>query len=182
MCFQLPMVSREASLLLLLTLSLSLLSPSLASHVSLSVSPKTLTRSNRTVRIQWSGVESPSDLDWLGIYSPPSSRDKNFIGYVFLNSSATWQSGYGSVELPVVNLRSNYEFRIFRWTYDEVDYRHQDHDGNPLPRTRHRLAVSEEIGFVSGMGPEQIHLAFTDKVDEMRVMFITADGKENVVR
>ncbi|KAJ4805922.1 Purple acid phosphatase [Rhynchospora pubera] len=176
------MVSREASSLLLLALSLSLLAPSLSSHVSLSVSPKTLTRSNRTVQIQWSGVESPSELDWLGIYSPPSSRDKNFIGYVFLNSSATCQSGYGSVELPLVNLRSNYVFRLFRWTYDEVSYRHQDHDGNPLPQTKHKLAVSEEIGFASGLGPEQIHLSFTDNEDEMRVMFITADGKENIVR
>jgi acid phosphatase type 7 len=175
------MVSREASLLFL-ALCLSLFSPSLSFHVSLSVSPKTLTRSNRTVRVQWSGVESPSELDWLGIYSPPSSRDKHFIGYVFLNSSSTWQSGYGSVELPLVNLRSNYVFRIFRWTYDEVNYRHQDHDGNPLPQTKHRLAVSEEVGFVSGLGPEQIHLSFTDKVDEIRVMFITVDGKENVVR
>ncbi|KAJ3669814.1 hypothetical protein LUZ60_010138 [Juncus effusus] len=175
-------LSLPTTFLLLLTISLSFFSPSSSSHASLSVSPKTLTRSNRTVKIQWWGVDSPSELDFLGIYSPPASRDNHFIGYVFLNSSSTWQSGYGSVEIPLVNLRANYEFRVFRWTYDEVNYRKLDHDGNPLPRTKHKLAVSEEIGFGDGIGPDQIHLSFTDREDEMRVLFITADGKDNVVR
>nr|CAD1841238.1 unnamed protein product [Ananas comosus var. bracteatus] len=156
-------------------------SPSLSSHVSLSVSPKTLTRSNRTVRIQWSGVDSPSDLDWLGIYSPPNSPDKEFIGYVFLNSSRDWQSGSGYVDLPLVDLRSNYVFRVFRWTRNEVSDRHHDHDGNPLPGTKHRLAASEEVGFGKVLGPDQIHLSITDREDEMRVMFVTVDGAESFV-
>lgn len=32
------------------------------------------------------------------------------------------------------------------------------------------------------MGPDQIHLAFTDQVDEMRVMFVTGDGSAGWVR
>ncbi|XP_072951813.1 probable inactive purple acid phosphatase 2 [Typha angustifolia] len=168
--------------ILLLLFFASLFSFSLSSQVSLSVSPKTLTKSNRTVRIQWSGITSPSELDWLGIYSPPNSPNDEFIGYLFLNSSQSWQSGSGSFELNLVNLRSNYAFRIFRWTRDEVNYRHHDHDHNPLPGTKHQLAVSEEVEFELGSGPDQIHLSFTDHEGEMRVLFVTGDGADSFVR
>lgn len=168
-------------LLLFVFLCIAKLPPCFSSHVSLSFSPKTLSKSGDTVRIEWSGVESPSDLDWLGIYSPPDSTHENFIGYVFLSSAEGWKAGSGAVELPLVNLRSNYSFRIFRWTRDEVDNKHHDHDRNPLPGTRHLLAASEEVGFASPMAPEQIHLSFTDREDEMRVMFITGDGAESFV-
>ncbi|MQL87399.1 hypothetical protein Taro_019950 [Colocasia esculenta] len=154
----------------------------LAAHVTISVSPRILSRSGDTVRIRWSGVQVPSELDWLGIYSPPSSAHKYFIGYVFLSSSPGWQSGSGAVDLPLVDLRANYSFRIFRWTPDEVDQRHHDHDRNPLPRTRHLLGASEEVGFAAGRGPDQIHLAFTDREDEMRVMFVTGDGEKRHVK
>lgn len=33
-----------------------------------------------------------------------------------------------------------------------------------------------------GRGPEQIHLAYTDRDDEMRVMFLTEDGGERRVK
>ncbi|RZS14845.1 hypothetical protein BHM03_00046603 [Ensete ventricosum] len=155
-------------------------SPS-SSRVSLSASPTTLTRANRTVTVRWSGVDSPSELDWLGIYSPPDSANDEFIGYVFLNASDGWRSGSGSVDIPLVNLRANYAFRVFRWKREEVNYRHHDHDNNPLPGIRHRLAASEEVRFEAAAGPDQIHLSFTDREDEMRVMFVTADGAESFV-
>ncbi|XP_038972698.1 probable inactive purple acid phosphatase 2 [Phoenix dactylifera] len=169
-------------LLLLLLFLLSSFRSSLSSHPSLSATPNHLTKSNNTVRIQWSGVPSPSPLDWIGIYSPPDSRDDHFVGYLFLNSSPSWPSGAGALHLPLANLRSNYSFRLFRWTADEVNYRHHDHDQNPLPGTRHRLAVSEEVGFERAAGPDQIHLSFTDGEDEMRVMFVTGDGTQSFVR
>ncbi|RZC82995.1 hypothetical protein C5167_045782 [Papaver somniferum] len=153
-----------------------------SSPVSITYTPKTLAKSGDSVNIQWSGIESPSDLDWLGIYSPPNSSHNKWIGYVFLSSCKNWKSGSCSIDLPLVNLRSNYEFRIFRWTDDEVDKEKVDHDHNPLPGTKHFLGKSEELGLEIGNGPQQIHLAFTDNEDEMRVMFITGDGKENYVK
>lgn len=82
----------------------------------------------------------------------------------------------------MVDLRSSYEFRIFRWTENEVDTKKHDHDHNPLPGTKHLLVKSEELGFEEGRGPEQIHLSFTTQVDEMRVMFITKDGRDSYVK
>ncbi|KAK9277776.1 hypothetical protein L1049_007323 [Liquidambar formosana] len=170
--------------LILFPLLSSFLSPSLSSssQVSISISPKTLSKSGDSVRVQWSNIDSPSQLDWLGIYSPPDSSHDNFIGYFFLSSSPTWQSGSGNLSFPLVNLRSDYDFRIFRWTENEIDRKHVDHDHNPLPGTKHLLSRSEKLSFKSGRGPEQVHLAFTDRWDEMRVMFLTDDGKESFVK
>lgn len=44
------------------------------------------------------------------------------------------------------------------------------------------MAQSDGIGFEPGRGPEQIHLAYTGREGEMRVMFVTPDGKENSVK
>lgn len=153
-----------------------------SSPVSISVTTKTLSKSGDPIRIQWSGIQSPSDLDWLGLYSPPSSAHDNFIGYVFLSSCPSWKSGSGSISLPLVNLRAGYSFRIFRWSRSEVNWTRMDHDHNPLPGTEHLLAESEEVGFGTGGGPEQIHLAFTDNEDEMRVMFVTEDVAVRTVK
>ncbi|KAL1327789.1 hypothetical protein HN51_037787 [Arachis hypogaea] len=149
---------------------------------TLTVTPTTLSNSVDNVTVRWSGVPTPSDLDWLGIYSPPTAAHDNFIGYQFLSDSPSWQSGEGSLTFPLVDLRSNYSFRIFRWTREEINPKHQDHDHNPLPQTKHMMAFSGEVGFREGRGPMQIHLSFADEVDAMRVMYVTKEPRETYVR
>ncbi|CAK9142398.1 unnamed protein product [Ilex paraguariensis] len=172
---------RLTSLLLFFSLLPLLLNLSFSSHVSISLSPETLCKSGDQVTIRWSGVESPSKRDWVGIYSPPTSAHSHFIGYFFLSDSPEWQSGSGSLTFALINLRSNYTFRIFRWTDAEVDPSRHDHDQNPLPGTKQLLAESNELGF-GYVGPEQVHLALTGQEDEMRVMYLTHDGKESFVK
>ncbi|KAG5522446.1 hypothetical protein RHGRI_034582 [Rhododendron griersonianum] len=155
---------------------------SLASPASISVTPQTLSKSNDPITIRWSQVTSPSTLDWLGIYSPPNSSHDDFIGYLFLSASPAWRSGSGSLTIPLTNLRSDYQFRIFRWSDSEINPKRQDHDHNPLPGTKHLLAASGSVGFGTGRGPEQVHLAYTGSGGEMRVMFVTRDGEESFVR
>ncbi|KAK8508078.1 hypothetical protein V6N13_055532 [Hibiscus sabdariffa] len=162
-------------------LFLSLISQ-IQSKPTLTANPRTLSKSGDSVLIQWSGINSPSKLDWLGLYSPPDSAHDNFIGYKFLSSSPTWESGSGSFSLPLTSLRSNYTFRIFRWTESEVDPGFHDQDHNPLPGTKHLLAESEAVGFETGRGPEQIHLSLTGRDGEMRVMFVAEDPEERYVR
>lgn len=166
----------------LILISFSLIKPLSSSQVNISVIPRSISKSGDPVTIQWSGIDSPSKLDWIGIYAPSTSSHDNFIGYLFLSSSPGWESGSGSISIPLINLRSNYQFRIFRWLESEINPKRQDHDHNPLPGTKHLLVESEEIGFEPGRGPEQIHLAYTGQNDEMRVMFVTSDGKDNFVK
>ncbi|KAL6537839.1 prolyl aminopeptidase [Orobanche minor] len=153
-----------------------------SSQVTISVSSRSIPKSGDPITVQWSGIDSPSQLDWLGIYSPSNSSHTEFIGYIFLSSSPGWQSGSGSITIPLINLRSDYQLRIFHWIESEINPNKQDHDHNPLPGTRHLLAESDKIRFESGRGPEQVHLALTGRDGEMRVMFVTHDGKENSVR
>ncbi|CAA0825539.1 Probable inactive purple acid phosphatase 2 [Striga hermonthica] len=153
-----------------------------ASPVAITVSSRSIPKSSDPITIRWSGIDSPSELDWLGIYSPSNSSHADFIGYIFLSSSPGCQSGSGSITIPLINLRSDYQFRIFHWTESEINPKKQDHDHNPLPGTKHLLAESETIRFEPGRGPEQVHLALTGRDGEMRVMFVTHDGKDNSVR
>ncbi|KAL3840528.1 hypothetical protein ACJIZ3_025119 [Penstemon smallii] len=163
-------------------LSLFLIQFSSSSQVSISVTTKSIPKSGDPITIQWSGIDSPSKLDWLGIYSPANSSHQNFIGYFFLSSSPEWESGSGSITLPLINLRSDYQFRVFHWVDSEINPKKQDHDHNPLPGTRHLLAQSETVRFETGRGPEQVHLALTGMAGEMRVMFVTHDGSESSVK
>ncbi|KAK6931311.1 Purple acid phosphatase, N-terminal [Dillenia turbinata] len=41
---------------------------------------------------------------------------------------------------------------------------------------------SEEVGFENRFAPGQVHLAFTESDDEMRVMFVAGDGEERFVK
>ncbi|KAL0363870.1 UNVERIFIED_CONTAM: putative inactive purple acid phosphatase 9 [Sesamum angustifolium] len=158
-------------------LCLLLVQFSSSSQVSISLSSRSIPKSGDPITIRWSGVDSPSQLDWLGIYSPANSSHPDFIGYVFLSKSPEWKSGSGSIRIPLINLRSDYQFRIFHWKESEINPKKQDHDHNPLPRTKHLLAESETVVFEPGRGPEQVHLALTGQAGEMRVMFVTHDGK-----
>ncbi|CAM8881374.1 unnamed protein product [Rhodiola kirilowii] len=167
---------------IIFTLTSSMFHPTTSSDPTISISPTTLPKSGDSVTIEWSNIPSPSPLDWLGIYSPPNSSHKHYIGYFFLTSSPSWQSGSGNLTFPLVNLRSDYEFRIFRWTEDEVDMKKHDHDGYPLPGTRHLLAKSGRLGFGARTGVEQVHLAYTEMEDEMRVMCVSGDSEERFVK
>ncbi|XP_073054996.1 probable inactive purple acid phosphatase 2 [Primulina eburnea] len=170
---------------LMLVLSVLYLVPPFSSsstQPSISITPKVIPKSGDPITITWSGIDSPVQLDWVGIYSPANSSNDNFIGYVFLSSSPGWESGSGSITIPLVNLRSDYQFRIFHWDTSEINPKKHDHDHNPIPSTRHLLAQSELVSFEHGRGPEQVHLALTGRVGEMRVLFVTHDGKESSVK
>ena len=114
----------------------------------------------------------------------PTSSDRDFLDYIFLNGSASWRNSRGELTLPwLPNLRVPYQFRLFRCTAKEYSYHHVDHDGNPLLHGRHRVLHSGEVSFVgSAMRPEQVHLTFADRADEMRVMFVCGDGGRRSVR
>ncbi|TVU40268.1 hypothetical protein EJB05_13724 [Eragrostis curvula] len=154
-----------------------------AAATILTATPAKLTSSDSQITIRWSGLPDPDGLDYVAIYSPPSSRDFDFLGYLFLNGSATWRTGAGELSLPrLPTLRAPYQFRLFRWPSKEYSYHHIDHDRNPLPHGKHRVAVSGEVAVGDPALPEQLHLAFADGVDEMRVMFVCGDGDKRVVR
>lgn len=68
--------------------------------LTLKVSSATLQSSGDTLRVSWTSLESPTEIDWLGIYTPSESSDEHYIGYVLLSSVPGWESGNGSYAFP----------------------------------------------------------------------------------
>ncbi|GLJ18825.1 hypothetical protein SUGI_0336310 [Cryptomeria japonica] len=154
-----------------------------ARGVTLEAFPRILNASGDNVTLHWEGISSPLDLDWVGIYSPPNSADDHFIGYIFLSSCPNWKKGSCSINLPLINLRSPYEFKIFHWDKSQItNTTPVDSDHNPLPSTANLLAKSQVVTFQNLNHPAQVHLAFTSNEDEMRVMFITKDDFKSYVK
>jgi hypothetical protein len=149
--------------------------------VALSVSTTTLAASGDNVTISWKDLDSPTAIDWLGIYTPPESSDENFIGYIFLSSAAGWETGKGSYTLPAVNMRAGYEFRLFRG-YPATEDSPLDDDKMPIPSTKTRLAVSEVVKFSNWNEITQVRLSYTSKPTEMAVMCVTKDPVKVFVR
>jgi hypothetical protein len=73
-----------------LLLTLLFLAAGEAAATTLTATPAKLTQSDREITIRWSDLPDPDGLDHVAIYSPPSSRDRNFLGYLFLKGSASW--------------------------------------------------------------------------------------------
>ncbi|KAH9292924.1 hypothetical protein KI387_041890, partial [Taxus chinensis] len=161
----------------------SVLMMDFAYGVTLDAFPKTLNISGDNITLEWKNISSPSDLDWVGIYTPPNSENDHFIGYIFLSSCPTWKKGSGSINLPLINLRSPYEFRIFHWDHTQItNSTPVDSDHNPLPSTANLLAKTQAVTFQNLNDPAQLHLAFTSHEDEMRVIFVTKDDLKGYVK
>ncbi|XBI84925.1 hypothetical protein VPH35_093141 [Triticum aestivum] len=158
------------------------------SATTLTATPATLTKpDHHAVTLQWSNLPDPGPLDYVAVYSPPTSGDLDYLGFLFLNSSASWATGAGSLALPrLPDLRAPYQFRLF-WGPPGRNPR-VDQDGDPLPDASRRAAVSGDVAREgSGARPAQLHLAFTDEADEMRVLFLApplvcGDGGRRSVR
>ncbi len=60
------------------------------------VSPTVLSTS-QTVQISWGGLTDPSDKDIIAIYTPANSKEENYIGWLPLTKSTSWESGFGNL-------------------------------------------------------------------------------------
>ncbi|KAI5021645.1 hypothetical protein ZWY2020_058375 [Hordeum vulgare] len=89
-------------------------------------------------------LPDPGPLDYVAVYSPPTSGDLNYLGFLFHNSSASWATGAGSVTLPrLPDLRAPYQFRLLRGPPGQNP--RDDQDGGPLPDASRRAAVSGDV-------------------------------------
>ncbi|KAK3255576.1 hypothetical protein CYMTET_35247, partial [Cymbomonas tetramitiformis] len=66
-----------------------------------------------SMTVSWSGISTPTEFDWIGVYSPANASDRDFVHYVRATTAGTWALGFGSFELPLWNFRGRYSFRYF---------------------------------------------------------------------
>lgn len=114
------------------------------------------------VTVSWSGVTSPSDGDWIGVYSPSTTNMlKHFpIKFQFCNHSVTHPAtGAGSLGFQLLNLRADYVMSFMR-------------GGIKTPVV---AAVSNTVTFAEYSLPFQVHLALTKDTRFMKVMWNTLE-------
>lgn len=133
-----------------------------ASTATLSASPGSVCAESGTVTVQWAGVAAPLSNDWVGIYSPATSASTDYLDFFWANVAPTWARGFGSVNVTLLNMRQNYQFRYFS---NNTAYVLQ--------------ATSNVVGMCSI--PMQGHIALTGDNTQMRVMWTSATSATPVV-
>jgi len=132
-------------------------------------------RFDRTnVTVSWSGIPSPTVSDWIGVYTPIFGKhDLIFRTPVKLKmcseSTTHIKKGHGSLSFSLLNMRDDYVFALFR---SGVELAQKPKYSGPYaePLTLSKVVkLSEELKDM----PSGIHLALTDKVSEMVVMWTT---------
>ncbi|XP_064383549.1 uncharacterized protein LOC135332138 [Halichondria panicea] len=139
----------------------------LEQDIKLYVSPNTLNKSGEWVTVSWSSVSQPSTLDWVGLWVLPDNqtsidaKTKAPVKYQYCNHSSTHLSkGFGKLRIYLVNMRGVNQFGFFRGGFE-----------NPT-----LAAVSNVVTLEYPNEPLHGHLALTNNIAEMVLMWVTRDA------
>ena len=122
-----------------------------------------IVKNGRNVTVVWKGVESPTADDFIALYCPENAKHNDYIDYFRVTVCPTYKQGSGEHSVQLTNLRTNCEFRYFKY----ISKDHQE-----------LVAISNTVMFEGGPEmPLQIHLALTGDPTEMRVMWVSGTGK-----
>ena len=124
---------------------------------SLKVWPQVIENGGKVV-VLWSNIPSPQTGDIIGYYCPFDDKAIHPLDYIQVNSSETWQQGYGHVSVKLYNMRSECGFRYYS--------------------NKKLVTVSNKVAFNNGgpLAPLQGHISMTNNPTEMRVMWNSAQG------
>ncbi|XP_064405797.1 uncharacterized protein LOC135350876 [Halichondria panicea] len=135
--------------------------------IGLTLSHHALNRSGDWLTVYWSGVDKPSSLDWVGLWVLPdnatdiNSKTQAPVKYQYCNVSNTHMDwGFGKFKFYLVNMRGVNRFGFFRGGFDKPTM----------------AAVSKPISFKNPNEPLHGHLALTNDITEMVLMWVTRDA------
>lgn len=125
------------------------------------------------VNVTWSGVQSPSIGDWIGVYSPPvngSGIDHSLhapVKFQYANfSTSHLGTGAGVLSFRLVNMRADIVIGFFTGGFK-----------NPT-----LVAVSEVVSFMNPNEPLQGHLSYTGDPTKMTLTWVSGQtGNPRVV-
>lgn len=135
----------------------------------------------QTVRVTWTGVPTPTDADWIGVYCPiaDSTEPTKALTFTLANDSETWRSGAGFVEFNLVNMRENYRFIYWRGQTPYYTIRYEEIEFDFLPGRAIQFG-SVDLKVI-GVYPQQVHIALTSDPSQIRVMWTSSSEKTPVV-
>jgi hypothetical protein len=130
----------------------------------LKATPSVIQHSGDSVTIAWTGVMKACPTDTISMFiEPHRDTEQGFLSVT--NSAGTWTQGFGSVSMPLVNVRAAVRFAYV---------------SRCLPFVAVELA-SVHVTFADLFEPTQLHLALTQRNSEMRMMFTTAAPPKQLV-
>ena len=140
------------------------------STASLFAHPFRSVENGEDTTVMWKNVVKPSAKDWVGLYCPHNDTAKKALDYFFVSDAGeSWQSGYGSRTVKLFNLRTECEFRYYR-----------SEGGREYTAL---VAKSNLVTFKGGRDqPQHGHLSLTNDPSQMRVMWISGNGKMKCAR
>jgi hypothetical protein len=117
--------------------------------------------------VKWHGVSSPNQTDFIAAFSPPHAYDnQTTIAQQQVNISSSWAKGMGVLKFPMLNMRLPYEFR-YCWMFNE---------------TTVECNGSSNVVEVQADYPMQGHLALTNDLSEIRVMWVSNTTEDATVQ
>ena len=151
---------------------LETISPLDASTSILTVHPNNDVENGEEVTVTWKNIIKPSAKDWIGLYCPHNDTATQALDYFYVTDAhekETWKKGFGDRAIRLYNMRNHCEMRYYR-NVDGGDY-------------AALVTKSELIRFKGGADlPMHGHLSLTNDPSQMRVMWISGNGKTLRVR
>jgi hypothetical protein len=137
------------------------------SHAILNVAPP-IVQNGQFVNVTWHGIQNASAEDFIALYCPNNSEDNDYFDFFNVDESSTYIQGYGKYSVQLFNVRTNCEMRYFRQNISQ--------------NWQEFVAKSNIVIFEGGPEmPLQIHLALTGNPTEMRVMWVSGNGKSYLI-
>ena len=131
-----------------------------AASASINLYP-TVVRNGGEVMVNWKGVVTPNEKDFIAFYCPYYDNPSHYLDYFYVTVSGTWKNGTGNHTVTAFNMRSECVFKYYRAGSSQL------------------VAVSEKLSFADGgpVAPLQGHIALTKRPSEMRVMWVSGEGQ-----
>jgi len=129
-----------------------------ADAITISISPQTLSTPNgvETISVQWNNPGTSSSSDWIGIYSPETAEDNEYLQFLWVPTGRN----SGTQQFEVWNLRDSYQARYF--------------EQNPLS-TSYVMKAESNIATVNPQQPLQPHLSLTERSpSEMQIRWVSS--------
>lgn len=123
--------------------------------------------------MSWSGVQHPHETDFVGLSCGPKSHDQDFLVKIGV-TDANGPENEGSSEVNSIRFSSLYMMRC-NYTVEYFNFQPRGNEYAPLARLE--VGMAEKFS-----SPKQGHIALTNNVDEMSVMFNSASGETPMVK
>ncbi|EGG14718.1 hypothetical protein DFA_10978 [Cavenderia fasciculata] len=148
------------------------------SQPTISTSPEILNTSGDNISIFWKGINNASINDMIAIYYPPNSNILMPIGFIMCSDSVSWKEGYGSVEIPLVNVRDTYVFRLWIQNQQPQIQPVLQYDNATLSL----VATSNNVTFQNPFEPTKVYTSLTNSSSEIRIMWISGTNDQPFVQ